>query len=90
MSAQAFYTDDLSNPLSTTFRAFGFGAQLQNIDIRNDDPSSPIYFSYNGTVIHGKLNPKDLFTIENGNLSSIYVKGTNGGEKYRIFASNFQ
>jgi hypothetical protein len=70
------FTDDLSQ---TEFLSFA-------VMLANDHTTSDIFFSWDGVNVHGRVTPGTNVSFEHKRKRQIYLRGTAGGETYRLWA----
>jgi len=62
-----------------------FGGHLSTINLTNDSTTDAVQFSFDGATLAGKIKPGESVTINVDQKTSIYVKGTAGGDNVRIW-----
>lgn len=66
---------------------YSFGNSIDILTISNDSMSDTIQISYDGATLEGDLKAGETKTFSVRNKSSVYIKGTAGGDKARIWGS---
>lgn len=64
-----------------------FGRTLTRVTLTNDSATDTVQFSYDGATLEGDLKPNESITVHLGGKSSVYIKGTAGGDKVRVWGS---
>lgn len=64
-----------------------FGNAVNTLTISNDSMTDTVQVSYDGATLEGDLLPQETKTFNVKNKSSVYLKGTAGGDKARIWGS---
>lgn len=62
-----------------------FGGMLSTINLTNDSPTDNVQFSFDGATLAGEVRPGESVTIDVDQKTSIYIKGTAGGDVVRIW-----
>jgi len=62
-----------------------FGYYLSTINITNDSTTDSCQFSYDGATLAGEVKPGESVTLNVNQKTSIYIKGTAGGDNVRIW-----
>ena len=85
-SSNRYYKDDTIAALTTGWTEMAFGFTSSSISLANDDDAKAVSWSFDGTNVHGKLLAGDVITMDGRAEARIYLKGSAGGEKYRLIA----
>lgn len=62
-----------------------FGGNINVITITNDSTSDTVQVSFNGATLEGDIKYGESMTLNTNTKTSIYIKGTTGGDKVRIW-----
>ena len=62
-----------------------FGGNIHDITITNDSSSDTIQVSFNGATNKGDIKAGESMTYNVKTATSVYIKGTAGGDKVRIW-----
>ena len=62
-----------------------FGAGVHTITISNDSATDTISISFDGATLVGDLKLGESVTVETKTRTSIYIRGTAGGDNVRIW-----
>ncbi len=81
-SSNGFFRDQTDLALTTAFQVVDFGFTSIRIFIASD--SATIEYSLNGTDVHGRLTNGQYRDMEDRVLSRLFIRGTAGGEAYRL------
>jgi len=63
-----------------------FGEHISTINLTNDSTTDVAQFSFDGATLAGEVRPGESLTLNVDQKSSIYVKGTAGGDVLRIWS----
>jgi len=63
-----------------------FGERISTINLTNDSPTDTAQYSFDGATLAGEVGPGESVKINVYQKSSIYVKGTAGGDILRIWS----
>jgi len=64
-----------------------FGNAINTLTVSNDSMADTVQVSYDGVTLEGDLMPGETKTFNVKNKSSVYLKGTVGGDNARIWGS---
>ena len=62
-----------------------FGANISSITLSNDSATDSISASFNGAVLAADLKLGESLTLNVEDKTSVYIKGTTGGDNVRIW-----
>ena len=62
-----------------------FSANIKTITVTNDSTTDTIQVSWNGATLEGDLKSGESMTFMVSSKQHLYIKGTAGGDKARIF-----
>jgi len=62
-----------------------FGGFLSTINITNDSTTDTAQFSYDGATLAGEVRPGESVKLNVDQKTSVYIKGTAGGDAIRIW-----
>lgn len=87
-SSNAYFCDENMVALTNAFVARPFGFTSFSISLTNDGAVTEGYieYSFDGTTVHGRINNGEGFAHDFQAQPSIWLRGQNGGEKYRLGA----
>ena len=63
-----------------------FGEHISTINLTNDSTTDVAQFSFDGATLAGEVRPGESLTLNVDQKSSIYVKGSAGGDVLRIWS----
>ncbi|GAF92577.1 unnamed protein product [marine sediment metagenome] len=72
--------------LTTLYVEQVFGAKISTINLTNDSTTDTAQYSFDGATLHGEVGPGESVKVNVDQKSSIYVKGTAGGDVLRIWS----
>ena len=72
--------------LTTLYVEHTFGERISTINLTNDSSTDTAQYSFDGATLHGEVGPGESVKINVNQKSSIYVKGTAGGDILRIWS----
>lgn len=75
----------LSFVATTLYVEKPFGGHLSTINITNDSSVDTLQFSFDGASLDGDVKPGESIKINVDQRSSIFVKGTAGGDDVRLW-----
>lgn len=85
-SSNSYYLDQGVTALTTAYQHFVFGFTSVSITIINDDQNDTLTFSFNGSAVHGTIQPGETFVMDNRAQAGIYLKSSSAGASYRVMA----
>lgn len=62
-----------------------FGGHLSTLNLTNDSTTDTVQFSYDGATLAGEVRPGESVRLNVDQKTSVYVKGTAGGDTVRIW-----
>jgi len=62
-----------------------FGNTVNSITLSNDSSTDTISVSFDGATVEAELKPYETLTLNVAGETSIFVKGTAGGDNVRIW-----
>jgi len=79
---------DYYNPYTLTnlYVEQTFGERISTINLTNDSTTDEAQYSFDGATLHGEVGPGESIRVNVNQKSSIYVKGTAGGDTLRIWS----
>ena len=80
--AKTYYAD---YELTNLYVEKPFPGDVNTITITNDSATDTCQVSWNGAVLEGDIKPGESLTYNVSTKTSVYVKGTAGGDKVRIW-----
>lgn len=84
-SKNSYFADQTILALTGAFQAISFGFTSFNISVFNDDSTQILEYSFNGTLIHGRLKVGEAVSMDYRAQSGIYLRNPGGsGGLYRI------
>lgn len=78
-----YYTDYTTTNL---YVQKSFGGAANTITMTNDSASDPVQCSFDGATLETDLKSGETLSINVAGKTSIYIKGTAGGDNVRIWA----
>ena len=63
-----------------------FGEHISTINLTNDSSTDTAQFSWDGATLAGEVKPKESLRLNVDQKSSVYIKGTAGGDNVRIWS----
>jgi len=83
---QRYFSDQDIKALTNAYQAFNIGFTPNLITVYNDENIADNYIdvSFDNTNLHHRLYGGDVFTWQYQRTTTIYLKGKNGGEDYRL------
>jgi len=63
-----------------------FGHDMHNITVSNDSDTDPVQVSYDGATLEGEIKAGETMGFTTSARSSIYIKGTTGGDNVRCWS----
>ncbi len=87
-STHAYFMDEAGTALTQAFQELPFGFTSFSISLTNDGAVTDGYieYSFDGVNVHGRINNGEGFANDFRAQAHIYLRGQNGGEKYRLGA----
>jgi hypothetical protein len=86
MSTNSYFQDQSGTALTTSFVKQEFGFKSFCITLANDANGAYIEYSFDGTVVHGRVKDTDsqpkVMTFRR--QGSIWLRGESGAEPYRL------
>jgi hypothetical protein len=72
--------------LTTLYVEQVFGEKISTINLTNDSTTDEAQYSFDGATLHGEVGPGESIRVNVQQKSSIFVKGTAGGDTLRIWS----
>jgi hypothetical protein len=72
--------------LTTLYVEQVFGERISTINLTNDSTTDTAQYSFDGATLHGEVSPGQSVRVNVNQKSSIYVKGSAGGDTLRIWS----
>ena len=72
--------------LTTLYVEQTFGERISTINLTNDSTTDTAQYSFDGATLHGEVGPGESLRVTVNQKSSIFVKGTAGGDILRIWS----
>jgi len=63
-----------------------FGEHISTINLTNDSTTDTVQFSFDGATLAGEVKPGESLRLNVDQKTSVYVKGTAGGDVLRIWS----
>jgi hypothetical protein len=63
-----------------------FGERISTLNLTNDSTTDTVQFSFDGATLAGEVRPGESLKLNVDQKTSVYVKGTAGGDKVRIWS----
>jgi len=63
-----------------------FGERISTINLTNDSTTDKVQFSFDGATLAGEVKPGESLKLNVNQKTSVYVKGTAGGDQLRIWS----
>ena len=63
-----------------------FGERISTINLTNDSTTDKVQFSFDGATLAGEVKPGESLKLNVDQKTSVYVKGTAGGDQLRIWS----
>jgi len=63
-----------------------FGEHISTINLTNDSTTDTVQFSFDGATLAGEVKPGESLKLNVDQKTSVYVKGTAGGDVLRIWS----
>jgi len=73
--------------LTTLFTERVFGGACNAVTISNDSTTDTVTLSWDGATVISTIKPKEVQEIFVSTKTSVYVKGTAGGDTIRIWGT---
>lgn len=61
------------------------GGSIGSLTISNDSDTDDIQVSFDGATLEAELNSEESITLNTKGISSVYIKGTAGGDTARLW-----
>lgn len=64
-----------------------FGADVTEITVVNDSTTDDVQISFDGATLDGELEPGESVTLSTRTRTSVYIKGSAGGDQVRLWGA---
>jgi hypothetical protein len=75
-----------SYTLTNLYVQLTFGERLSTINLTNDSSTDTVQFSWDGATLAGEVRPGESVKVNTNQKTSIYIKGTDGGDTCRVWS----
>jgi len=63
-----------------------FGEHISTLNLTNDSTTDSVQYSWDGATLAGEVGPGESLRVNTDQKYSVYVKGTAGGDRLRIWS----